>query len=376
VKKTLRDIFFVLTVFVASRLFVAFGIFLGRKFFFFAPAFRDKFLESAWWESLARWDAEFFIDIVVNGYHYLPDGNKHNIDFFPVYPFLIKIIGYIWNASPVIIGIALSNAFFLMALFLLHRYSKKYHHDSDPDLATVLMAFFPFGVFFSSIYNESLFLFLCLSSFYLFREGKMTAAVCALFLTGLTRLAGLFVVAAMGLSYFSSGFLRFHKDASGTRGQEVLKPIFWVLFSASGFLLFLAYQQLSFGHWDAFIRGQEAFHRHPIGSFSALLSEMNLDPFNIMNIIPTGAVLGTSIIFLFSKEYRLYSLWGLLVVLVPLSTGTFISMTRFSMVYFPLVIYGSSLLKKMPLLRDITTMTWASTLIVFTALFVRVYFLG
>jgi len=376
VKKSLRDIVFVFTVFVISRVFVAFGVFLGRKFLSFAPAFHDKVLESAWWESLVRWDANFFTDVAINGYLYLPDGKTHNVGFFPLYPLLIRTINYFWKLPPTLIGIAVSNAFFLMALFLLYRYTKKYHPDSDPDLTTILMAFFPLGVFFSSIYSESLFLFLCLSSFFMFRKGKMIAAACALFFVSMTRLAGIFVVGTIGWSYVFGKIAHSGNKGLDFKWRELVTPLFWVLFSVSGCLLFLAYQQYAFGHWDAFILGQKAFHRHPIGSFSALLSEMNLHPFNIMNLLPTGAVLGTSIIFLFLKDYRSYSLWGLLAVAVPLSTGTFLSMSRYSMVFFPLVIYGSSLLTRIPLLRDITIMACSAALVIFTALFVRIYFLG
>jgi Gpi18-like mannosyltransferase len=376
-KKTLRDIYFVLTVFFISRIFIAFGVLLGRKFFFFPGDFHNKILEKSWWESLVRWDAGWYIDIVINGYSYIPDGKtQNNIDFFPLYPLLIRIINYFFGVSPLIIGIALSNAFFLLALLLLYRYTKKYHPDADPDLATVLMAFFPFGVFFSSVYNESLFLLLCLFSFSMFRERKMMASACVLSLMGATRLAGLFVVSAMGLFYLFTVVVHFNKKRPYVNARELLNLILWGLLAVSGFLLFVSYQEFSFGHWDAFIKVQAAFHRHPIGSFSVLLSEMAIDPYKIMNIVPAVAVVGISIVFLFLKNYRLYSLWGFLVVLVPLSTGTFMSMTRFSMVFFPLVIYGSSLLRKFPLSRDVAIMTCSSALIVFTALFVRFYFIG
>ncbi len=375
-KKGFRDIFFVLTVFIVSRIFVAFGIFLGRKFFLFPGDIRDKVLEKMWWESIIRWDAGWYIDVVVNGYHYLPDGKQHNVNFFPLYPLMIKTINYFLGVPPAIIGIVISNIFFLLALLLLYWYTKKYHPDVNPDLTTILMAFFPFGVFFSSIYNESLFLFLCLFSFYMFREGKMVASACALFLAGITRLAGVFVVVTIGLSYLCTTVLKFNGMGPIVRRRELAVLILWVLSSISGFFLFLCYQQYSFGHWDAFIMAQTAFGRYPVGSFLESLSSVNLDPFNIMNVLPTGAVLGTSIIFLFLKEYRLYSLWGLLVVLVPLSTGTLISMPRFSMVFFPLVIFISSLLRKTPLLRDITIMAFSVTLTVFAALFVKFYFIG
>ncbi len=375
-KKNFRDICVVLTVFGISRMFLAFGIFLGRKFFLSPGQIQNTVLEKAWWESLIRWDAGWYIDVVVNGYHYFPDGKMYNIDFFPLYPFLIKTLGYFFGASPAIIGIVISNAFFFLGLLLLYRYTEKYHPDADPYLAIVLMAFVPFGVFFSTVYSESLFLFLCLFSFSKFREGKMFASACALFFIAVTRLAGLFVVATMGLSYLFNKVIHFKKKRPVVGRRELAGLIVWVLLSVSGFLLFLVYQQLSFGHWDAFIRGQQPFGRHPIGSFSFLLSAIDLDPFHLMNIVPTAAVLGASIIFLFMKDYRLYSLWGLLVVFVPLSTGTFISMPRFSMVFFPLAIFGSSLLKKAPLLRDITIMAFSAAQIVIVALFVRSYFIA
>lgn len=375
-KKGFRDICFVVTAFITSRIFVAFGVFLGRKFLFFAPAFRNSNLEAAWWESLLRWDASHYINIAVNGYNYLPDGKTHNIGFFPLYPLLIKVIANFLGVSPAMVGLVLSNVFFLMALLLLYRYTEKYHPDADTHLAILLMAFHPFGVFYSSVYNESLFLFLCVFAFSMFRAGKMITSSSALSLLGLTRLSGLFVLPGMGLSYLFTRVLHFGKKRPDVDAGELLTLILWGLFSASGFLLFVSYQRIFFGHWDAFIRAQAAFARHPIGSFSFLLTEMDLDPYHIMIIVSAAAVLVLSLAFLFLKNYRLYSLWGLLLVLVPLSTGTFSGMTRYSMVFFPMVIFGSSLLKKVPLLRDITIMACSATLIVFSALFVRSYFLG
>jgi len=375
-KKGIRDICFVATAFTASRLFVAFGVFLGRKFFSFAPAFHNNNLEAAWWESLMRWDAGHYVNIAVNGYNYLPDGKMYNVGFFPLYPLLIKVIVNLLGVSPAIVGLVLSNVSFLLALLLLRRYTEKYHPDADPDLVILLMAFHPFGVFFSSVYNESLFLLLCVSAFAMFRAGKMIASACALFLMGATRLPGLFVLATMGSYHLFSRVVRLNKKALDVNARELQRLVLWALLSASGFLLFVSYQQFTFGYWDAFIRVQAAFERHPIGSFSALFHEMDLDPYHIMNILPAAAVLVLSLVFLFLKNYRLYSLWGFLVVLVPLSTGSFGGMTRYSMVFFPLVIFGSSLLKKIPLLRDITIMACSAALTIFAALFVRSYFLG
>lgn len=375
-KKGFRDICFVVTAFITSRIFVAFGVFVGRKFLFFAPAFHNSNLEAAWWKSLVRWDACHYINIAVNGYNYLPDGKTHNIGFFPLYPLLIKVIVNFLGVSPAIVGLVLSNAFFLMALLLLYRYTEKYHPDADPHLAILLMAFHPFGFFYSSVYNESLFLLLCLFAFSMFKAEKMITSAAALSLLGLTRLAGLFVLPGMGLSRLFTRVLHFDKRKPDVDSGELLTLILWGLFSVSGFLLYVSYQHFFFGHWDAFIRVQAAFARHPVGSFSLLLSEMDLDTYHIINIVSAAAVLVLSTAFLFLKNYRLYSLWGFLLVLVPLSTGTLAGMTRYPIVFFPMVIFGSSLLKKVPLLRDITIMACSAALIVFAALFVRSYFLG
>lgn len=374
-KRTLRNVFFVLTVFVISRACVVIGIFLGRKFLSFPADLSNKVLEKTWWESLARWDAGYYIDIVLNGYHYLPDGKTHNIAFFPLYPLLIRIVDDITKLSPLMSGIIISNACFLVALLLLHRYTEKYHPDSNPDLTAMLMAFFPFGVFFSSVYTESLFLCLCLFSFFMFREGKTMLSAIGLFLMTATRLAGLFVVPALGLSYLFTRVIPFPKKKSPLKGRELLNLVVWGLVAISGFVCFAAYQQISFGHWDAFIRVQIAW-KDRVGNFSSLLSEMHPDLYNVMNIVPAGILLGASILFLFLKNYRIYSVWGLLAVLIPLSTGTFMSMGRYSMVFFPLAIYGGCLLKKTAILRDIALMTSSSLLVVLSTLFAKYYFIG
>jgi Gpi18-like mannosyltransferase len=374
----LGAVVFVTTVFFISRIFVIAGVFLGRKFVHFPVDAANKIIPVNWWESLLRWDAGSYLEIAARGYAHgqFQDGLPLFISLFPLYPLTIRLISALSGLQPAITGLLISNIFFWAALLLLYFYVKNTHTDSDPRLAIKLMAFFPFSFFCSSAYAESLFILLSIFSLMMFRKKHMIASALGLSLLGATRLAGLFVLAAMSIYYLFEK-LRFMKGRPlPIKGKALLAITGWNLLAVSGFLAFTLYQYMAFGHWDAFILTQKSYHRHEIGSFMLLFSETNTDPFNIMNILPTVITLAVSFFFLFSKQYRIYSLWGILSVLVPLSTGTFLSMTRYTMVFFPTVIFLSRLLKDTPALRELSLLTFSSTLVMLVSLFVQYYFIG
>jgi hypothetical protein len=210
----------------------------------------------------------------------------------------------------------------------------------------------------------------------MFKKKYMIASAFGLSLLGATRLAGLFVSAAISICYLDEKLRSMKEKPPHMKVKALLNITGWNLLAASGFIVFILYQYLTFGHWDAFIIIQKSYGRHEIGSFILLLSEINFDLFNLMNILPTFITLAAAFFFLFSKRYRVYSLWGILLVLVPLSTGTFVSMTRYTLVFFPVVIYLSRLLKDSPALRELTLMTFSSSLVLLTSLFVKYYFIG
>lgn len=366
---------FIVAVFVISRLCVMAGIFFGRKFIQ-SPAGLSYPADSHWWDALVRWDAGRFLSIVTDGYAFVPDGQTYNISLFPFVPLSIRFFSGIMSVTPVVAGLLLSNLFFLCALLLLYRYTEECHREADAHLVVVLTAFFPLGVFYSSIYSESAFLFFSVLSFLMYSRGRYVLSAIGLLFLCTTRLAGLFVFAALAVSYLTNQVIVMKGKGRRIDRKALARFIAWALLSVSGFAAFLVYQEVALGYWDAFIRVQAGWNRH-IGNFGGLLDELTSpDPFRIMNIIPAAVTLAISLRLLFLSAYRTHALWGILSVAIPLSTGSFISMTRLTMVFFPMLIYLASLMKGHPLLRDAGLSLSLSGLVILTSLFVRMYFLG
>jgi hypothetical protein len=160
VPPAIRDVAFVL---VATRT-ATFAIgFLANVIF--RPSrdgsFTLPFKETRVMETFAAWDSGWYFDIASRGYYFNADGQS-SVAFFPLYPMLMRLVAWpfgggdraIWMA-----GIAVSSISFALALVALHRFTERTFGDREVARRTVLyVAIFPFSLFFTKVYAESLFL--------------------------------------------------------------------------------------------------------------------------------------------------------------------------------------------------------------------------
>ena len=75
-----------------------------------------KTVQEQSWDPIAlhsRWDSFFYADIAQNGYHLTPGNTLSNIVFFPLYPFLIRVI------SPLFFGNFVFAGWFISILALI-----------------------------------------------------------------------------------------------------------------------------------------------------------------------------------------------------------------------------------------------------------------
>jgi hypothetical protein len=112
-------------------------------------------------EIFAAFDSGWYFDIAQRGYYFSADGQS-SVAFFPLYPTLMALVAApfggtdraIWGA-----GIAISLAAFTLALCALHRLTEKLTGDRTVAYRAILyVAVFPFSLFFTRVYTESLFL--------------------------------------------------------------------------------------------------------------------------------------------------------------------------------------------------------------------------
>ncbi|KJU87425.1 Mannosyltransferase, PIG-V [Candidatus Magnetobacterium bavaricum] len=365
----LHMLVYVSVCFFVSRAVVVCGMFFGNKFVLPHKNYDAPLLSNHWWEMLLRWDANHYLHIADKGYH------DTYIAWFPLYPLMIRMLSAITTISSVLVGLFLSNMFFFLSLLLIAYYVKKYYVNADFRIAVGLLAFHPSSFYFVTTYTESLFLFLAVLAFVLIAEQKYFSSAFAISLLGATRMTGLFVLTSCVPVYVAFLMKSAMDKEKIVYTKNLLIFIVWSLLSLAGFICFAAYLQIYFGHWDAFIRIKKLWG-YQMGNPLNIIKMYNFSMFYHMNLLPALVTIMFSCLFLFKKAYRHHCLWGLLIVLTVFWTGTIDGLLRYTMVYFPMMIYTSEYLKKYESLKDFTMIALGIGLFFMTALFVQGYNIG
>ena len=119
------------------------------------------FRQSKFLEIFAAWDSGWYFDIARRGYYWSADGQS-SIAFFPLYPMLIRLGAWPFGGTERALwlsAIGVSSVAYLLALIALHRFTARVFDDRETARRTVLyVAIFPFALFFTRVYAESVFL--------------------------------------------------------------------------------------------------------------------------------------------------------------------------------------------------------------------------
>jgi hypothetical protein len=163
-----------------------------------APPFRVATNEI--WNLPARWDAGWYLGIASDGYSSRALGG-YNVAFFPLFPMLMRAGGIllgtptgtssVFGAPPaarmLAAGVIIALAAFFAALVYLYRLAREDLNADQSRASLLLLASYPFAVFFSAPYTESLFLLTAVATFFHFRRGHAVPAALWGFAAGLTR---------------------------------------------------------------------------------------------------------------------------------------------------------------------------------------------
>jgi hypothetical protein len=151
-------------VIVAASRIASFTIGFVANLVFPAATFRGwqmPFEYRRFAEIFAAWDSGWYFDIAKRGYYVL-HGHQSSIAFFPLYPMLMRVAAWPFGGSDRalwISGIVISFSAFVLALIELHRFTERVSGSRDVARRAVLyLAIFPFSLFFTRVYTESVFL--------------------------------------------------------------------------------------------------------------------------------------------------------------------------------------------------------------------------
>jgi hypothetical protein len=161
----------------------------------------NRFLEFAnsgtnYWIRWANWDGGHFRGIAENGY-----ANSFQVVFFPLYPLLIKALMFL-GINSLSGGLIISYTSSIVALFFLYKLVLIDYREEIAKKAVFLLLIFPTGFYLISVYSESLFLSLAISSIYFARKKNWLLASVLAGLSAATRLAGVGIILGVFLEYF------------------------------------------------------------------------------------------------------------------------------------------------------------------------------
>jgi len=322
-----------------------------------------------WW-MWSRFDTGFYIDIAQHGYWGRDSlHGQSNWVFFPLYPLLIRLLAFPFNASQhhpyLFAGLAITNISALVAIFYFYKLTARELNTHKAAKAVMYLAFFPMSFFLSAVYPESLFLALSVSCVYYARVHRWWLAGLLGGLAALTRPQGVLLLAVVAWEYWQvvaeqhmplpeqqqgkiAGMqawlhARFLGLWTALRTFSFWRGIIALLQIPLGLALFCCYAKWQVGTFFPFsIVEKNGWGRSFINPASSLFmilthpqapSPYDWSFYGLNVVVIVGFLL--LLIPIFRKLPAIYGIFSLVFIILPLCTTSTQSSARFYMEVFP-----------------------------------------
>ncbi len=282
-------------------------------------------------------DSGWYKVIAENGYANIPviesaEWSKPNLHyaFFPMFPLLISLLMHLTSTSFFFAAFVFS----CLILYPMVRYFYLFmlHLKFDQDKAykaVLLFLLFPFSMHIYFIYTEALFFTLLMAGFYFIASKKWMAFVISGALIVLTRPNGLILIVPF--------YLFCLEENAGLSIQSVfksfLRPRYYaLLIMPLTFFCWLCFQHHLTGHWFAFAEAQAGWKKKTMFPLMALFrngfwQEQLASIYTIIIMLMA--------ICCFKKWRASINSFVWITILLPLTAGSVISMTRYLSMLFP-----------------------------------------
>ena len=362
-----------------KTLLILLGLFLGFNFFisFLATETIPYLGYYSYPEMLERWDLPFFVERFAgfDGLHYIKialEGYERNATaFLPVFPLLMRFGTLLSGFSPIIVGMSISITALFITLMLLPRYLKLLDFDSQQIYwALLFFLFFPTSFFLQGVYTEGVFIVLLVATLYASKKKNYALATLFGYFMGLSRITGFFLASLLFLEIIEQ--VKFTRDIPRYI-QSIIKSlsvpkVLATIAPLLGFGTFMAYLWLTTGDPLRLAHSQVDFNQNRSTSFVfplqvvwRYLKIFYTADWNFQYFIATVEFVLTSMVVLilsydawqiYKKRYtHLFTRAGLTIfawmsILLPISTGTLLSMPRFILPLLTVFIVLAELPKK------------------------------
>lgn len=161
---------------------------------FFINNGNEPFSMDAYLNGWIRWDARHYLGLAQDGYMgYVEDGRPIFLVFFPLYPFLIRLVHYIIPDIRVA-ALIVSTCSFIIGCIYVFALTASLYNKEIAYKTVFFLAIFPFSFYFGGIMTESTF-FMCIAAglYYVHKRDWLGMAVAGMFAT-LARMQGIMLL--------------------------------------------------------------------------------------------------------------------------------------------------------------------------------------
>jgi len=280
------------------------------------------------------WDSIHYVNIAKNGY----GTNLPYYAFMPAYPALISLISNLpfirgWAYAYQFSGFFISNFSFLITILLGINLLKNFYSPKQINYFFILLFVFPTSFFFNVAYTESLFLLMVIATFY-FYYIKNNYLIAGLFcsIAVLTRIIGFGLMLGLIIDYV----YRFLKGDEKAGRFEFGTKLLCLCLPVIVFTLYSGYLYLQTGDPLIFLHAQESpsWNRHisiPLISGIAYGVDLFIKTPALGSFMDLALPI-SFLVLLFVGRKSLEPgilLYSLFVIIIPLSTGTTLGISRF-----------------------------------------------
>jgi hypothetical protein len=305
----------------------------------------SRYVESYWlirgldraFDAFSRWDAWHYTRIALAGY---PEGDPARAAFFPLFPTLVRILAELFGrpdrpglfASAVVVA----NVCLVLATMVLIALVRLDLDADDARRAAWYLLVFPTSLFLSAGYSESLFLLLTMGAILACRTDHWLTAGLLGGLAALSRPVGVWVVLPLAIEAFlewRAGRLR--------PWRPMWRPAVAVVLPGVFLLGWMWFQWMRYGDPLAFLHAQDGWNREVGPPWDTLIAFLNgrfslHTGFHSLTDLAFTLIGIAGVILSWRWLRPSYTAWFAVMMLVPLMTGSLVSMPRFVLVMFPL----------------------------------------
>lgn len=303
--------------------------------------------DRTWSAAFHRFDSYWYERIATTGYPDADDrrdlgwadatgSQQSEWAFFPLYPMLARAVAWVTGASIVQAMEILSWPFALAALVAFAGLARRLLPAHEAGLALMAFALFPFAVFLHVHYAEALFLFLLLAVFNCLFDDRRWQAALLFALLVLVRPNGSFVLPAAILFVVE-------RRRSAWKTSDILLMFVPVTLAISAYCCF---QYVHTGEPFAFSLAQAGWGRGLSWPWKGFFKSGDA----ATQIESVYAIVLVAVAVALRKRMPLsYNVLVWTNILVPLCSGSVDSITRFTLVLFPLFLLAGSWLATIPM---------------------------